>query len=74
MLISLQDQKGLVEKNYAVKSGLERAIAFPDHVREVLTDRFKSAIGKGKAPSGPVFDKSRIRGYGSVPDSGLGVF
>lgn len=74
MLISLQDQKGLVEENYSVKTGLDKAVAFPDHVKEVLTERFMSAIGKGKAPKGPVFDKSRIQGFGSVADTGLGVF
>jgi hypothetical protein len=74
MLISLQDQKGIVEKNYSVKTGLEKAVAFPDHVKEVLTERFMSAIGKGKVPQGPVFDKSRIQGFGSVRDGGLGVF
>ena len=74
MLISLQDQKGLVDKNYSVLTGLDKAAAFPDHVKELLTARFMSAIGKGKAPTGPVFDKSRIQGFGSVSDSGLGVF
>lgn len=74
MLISLQDQKGLVDKNYSVLTGLDKAAAFPDHVKEVLTARFMSAIGKGKAPAGPVFDKSRIQGHGSVADGGLGVF
>jgi uncharacterized membrane protein (DUF2068 family) len=74
MLISLQDHKGIVEKNYSVKTGLEKAVAFPDHVKEVLTERFMSAIGKGKVPQGPVFDKSRIQGFGSVRDGGLGVF
>jgi len=74
MLISLQDQKGLVEKNYAVKTGLDKATAFPEHVKEVLTERFMAVIGKGKAPAGPVFDKSRIQGFGSVAETGLGVF
>lgn len=74
MLISLQDQKGLVDKNYSVLTGLDKAAAFPDHVKELLTARFMSAIGKGKAPAGPVFDKSRIKGFGSVSDSVLGVF
>ncbi len=75
MLISLQDQKGIVEKNYSVKTGVDKAMAFPDHVKEVLTERFMSAIGKGTTPPGPVFDKSRIQGFGSVGDKdGHGVF
>ena len=65
MLISLQDQKGLVDKNYSVLTGLDKAAAFPDHVKEVLTARFMAAIGKGKAPTGTGFDKSRIQGFGS---------
>jgi peptidoglycan hydrolase-like protein with peptidoglycan-binding domain len=74
MLISLQDQKGLVSQNYSVKTGLDKALSFPDHVKEQLTERFMSAIGKGTAPKGPVFDKSRIQGFGSVGTGGLGVF
>lgn len=74
MLISLQDQKGLVDKNYSVKTGMEKAMAFPEHVKGQLTERFMSAIGKGAAPSGPLFDKSRIEGFGHVADGGYGVF
>ena len=47
MLISLQDQKGLVEQNYSVKTGLDKVMSFPEHVREVLTERFLTAVGKG---------------------------
>lgn len=38
MLISLQDQKGIVEKNYSVKTGVDKAMAFP-RSREGGADR-----------------------------------
>lgn len=49
-LHSLQNGKGLVDANYSVLTGMDKAMAFPGHVKEVLTERFMNAIGRGKGP------------------------
>jgi hypothetical protein len=48
-LTSLQQSKGLVEANYSTLTGMDKALAFPGHVKEVLTEKFMKAIGRGQA-------------------------
>jgi hypothetical protein len=52
-LHSLQQNKGLVDENYAVKTGVDKALAFPAHVKEVLTARFLAAVNRKPGAAAP---------------------
>ena len=54
--------KGIVKEGYAVKTGLGRLAATPEHVKERITDGIAAWFVNPEKP--PRVDPSRIVGFG----------
>ncbi len=62
-IASFQNYKGIVEKNYSVKTGLDRVTSYPEHVKDLIAQKVSDKVS-GPKPK-VVVDPSRIRGIGS---------
>jgi hypothetical protein len=60
----MENAKGIVEANYSVKTGLAKAAATPEHIKDTVMDRIEGWFAK---PEKVVVDKARIVGFGSKP-------
>ena len=61
--------KGIVEKNYRVKTGFAKVTGLPDHIKSEIMEKIDSVFEKHEKP--PKVDKSRIYGMWMGPDGVL---